>query len=115
MSHRGHFTRLQKPGSAMSPKKSFAAFAMVAVSITLVAACSSSKNGANFDQTEDAGSTVDASDDLMSIVPDASNQESSILDGGGVLNDAKLDVDASSCVPDAGSPGPGQRRCISFG
>jgi len=101
----------------MSLKRSFAILAFATGAAILGAACSSSSNGAQpfGDDTNHDASTVDATDEVISIVPDASNAESSILDGGGVLNDAKPDVDAMSCVPDAGGPGPVHRTCISYG
>lgn len=101
----------------MSLKKSFAAVACVFMCVVVASplACSGNKNGATFGPEDDAGATTDATDEFISIIPDGGQGESSIDDGGGVLNDAKPDVDAQSCTPDAGGPGPVQRICIHFG
>jgi hypothetical protein len=101
----------------MPSKKSFAAIAFVLAAVVLGSplACSGSKNGATFGTgDDDAGLTSDATDEFVSIVPDAG--DSSFSDGGGVFNDAKIDVDAQSCVAgDAGGPGPVQRVCVHYG
>ena len=65
-----------------------------------------------FATPDDAG--VDATDEQPPSFADA-QEEGSLGDGGGVLNDAKPDVDATSCTPDAGGPGPVQRVCVHYG
>ncbi len=105
------------------------AFALVGItSVAANPACSSS-SGSGFQQLPDGG--LDASirrgpDGSIIGTPDApvmlgvgkdagGDAPKSMVSNEGGFNDAKVSVDATGCVGDAGGPAPLQHTCIIFG